>query len=151
MAAQVLTTKIPCSGNGEVVLAFGHRVYLGLGLVVFCAIILAELFGSPFIRNIEVLYIAFTMHLVGLRSLVCTLEHTLIADFNSCSPCIEMNSFFNHMFLNCISQLWISQCSNLSWTDYYWVARGYDCCCQHQVHRLQRWYLCLVKVCSASI
>lgn len=54
-SSQVLTTKIPCSGNGEVVLAFGHRVYLGLGLVVFFAIIFAELFGSPFIRNIEVI------------------------------------------------------------------------------------------------
>lgn len=53
-SSQVLTTKIPCSGNGEVVLAFGHRVYLGLGLVVFFAIILAEVFGSPFIRNIEI-------------------------------------------------------------------------------------------------
>lgn len=52
--AQVLTTKLPCTGNGEVVLAFGHRVYLGLGLVVFFAIVFAEMFGSPFIRNIEV-------------------------------------------------------------------------------------------------
>jgi xanthine/uracil permease len=51
----VLTTKVPCSGNGDVTLPFGHRVYLGLGLVVMISIILAELFGSPFIRNTEVI------------------------------------------------------------------------------------------------
>jgi len=52
---QVLTTKALCTGNGEVILPFGHRVYLGLGLVVFFAIIFAEMFGSPFIRNTEVI------------------------------------------------------------------------------------------------
>lgn len=62
VSAQVLTTKVPCSGNGEVMLAFGHRVYLGLGLVVFFAIIFAELFGSPFIRNIEVLFFLYCSH-----------------------------------------------------------------------------------------
>jgi hypothetical protein len=51
---QVLTSKAPCTGNGEVVLAFADKNYLGLGLVVFFGIIAAELFGSPFIRNIEV-------------------------------------------------------------------------------------------------
>ena len=51
---QVLTSKVPCTGNGEVVLAFADKNYLGLGLVVFFGIIAAELFGSPFIRNIEV-------------------------------------------------------------------------------------------------
>lgn len=52
---QVLTTKALCTGNGEVILPFGHRVYLGLGLVVFFAIIFAEMFGSPFIRNTQVI------------------------------------------------------------------------------------------------
>ena len=51
---QVLTSKVPCYGNGEVVLPFADKHYLGLGLVVFFGIIAAELFGSPFIRNIEV-------------------------------------------------------------------------------------------------
>ena len=51
---QVLTTKVPCSGNGTVVLPFGHPNYLGLGLVVFVSFIVIELFGSPFIKNAQV-------------------------------------------------------------------------------------------------
>ena len=62
-----MTTKALCSGNGEVMLAFGHRVYLGLGLVVFFAIIFAEMFGSPFIRNVEV--VTTVKYLIGFEFL----------------------------------------------------------------------------------
>jgi NCS2 family nucleobase:cation symporter-2 len=51
---QVLTTRTPCTGNGDVVLPFGHPYYLGLGFVVFLAFILIELFGSPFMKNTQV-------------------------------------------------------------------------------------------------
>lgn len=54
-ASQVLTSKVPCTGNGEVILPFGDRHYLGLGFVVFCTLVAVELFGSPFMRNIQVI------------------------------------------------------------------------------------------------
>jgi len=54
---QVLTSKVPCSGNGEVQLPFGHRNYLGLGSVVFFTLIVTDIFGSPFLRNCQVLAI----------------------------------------------------------------------------------------------
>eukprot|EP00850_Spirogloea_muscicola_P010979 SM000066S20454 [mRNA] locus=s66:480443:485518:- [translate_table: standard] len=53
-AGQVLTSMTPCDGNGEVVLPFGSRQYLGLGLSVFMTLLFVELFGSPFLRNIMV-------------------------------------------------------------------------------------------------
>jgi xanthine/uracil permease len=53
-ASQVLTTKALCSGNGDVLLGFGDRNYIGLGFVVFCTLLIVELFGSPFLRNIQV-------------------------------------------------------------------------------------------------
>jgi xanthine/uracil permease len=53
-ATQVLTTKALCTGNGDVVLPFGHKFYLGLGLVVFFTLLLVELFGSAFMRNTQV-------------------------------------------------------------------------------------------------
>ncbi|KAH8939363.1 hypothetical protein BDL97_15G033700 [Sphagnum fallax] len=53
-ASQVLTTKALCT-DGEVSLPFGHRYYLGLGLVVFFALVFNEIFGSPFMRNIQVI------------------------------------------------------------------------------------------------
>jgi xanthine/uracil permease len=52
-ASQVLTTEALCT-DGEVSLPFGHRYYLGLGLVVFFALVFNEIFGSPFMRNIQV-------------------------------------------------------------------------------------------------
>ncbi|MCO5603726.1 hypothetical protein L7F22_057877 [Adiantum nelumboides] len=54
-ASQVLTAKILCSGNGDVVLPFAHRYYVGLGLVVFLSFIAIEMFGSPFMRNTQVI------------------------------------------------------------------------------------------------
>ncbi|CAM6116353.1 unnamed protein product [Calypogeia fissa] len=53
-ASQVLTTKVLCSGNGDVQLPFGHKFYLGLGLVVFFTLLVVELFGSPFMRNTQI-------------------------------------------------------------------------------------------------
>jgi uracil-xanthine permease len=43
-----------CSGNGEVQLLFGSAAYVGLGALVFAMLVFIELFGSPFLRNIEV-------------------------------------------------------------------------------------------------
>lgn len=54
-ASQVLTTKILCTGNGDVVLPFAHRYYVGLGLVVFISFIVVEMLGSPFMRNTQVI------------------------------------------------------------------------------------------------
>jgi len=51
---QVLTSQVPCSGNGQVKLPFGSSEYMGLGFVVFFTLILVELFGSPFMRNVQV-------------------------------------------------------------------------------------------------
>jgi NCS2 family nucleobase:cation symporter-2 len=50
----VLTTKVPCTNNGTVVLPFGDRNYLGLGFVVFVSFIVIEFFGSPFMKNTQV-------------------------------------------------------------------------------------------------
>ncbi|XP_057854129.2 uric acid-xanthine permease isoform X2 [Cryptomeria japonica] len=54
-ATQVLTSEALCTGNGDVKLPFGHRYYVGLGFVVFCALVLVEMFGSPFMRNSQVI------------------------------------------------------------------------------------------------
>eukprot|EP00897_Mesotaenium_endlicherianum_P000924 jgi/Mesen1/10832/ME000093S10348 len=53
-SSQVLTSQALCDGNGEVLLPFGSRQYLGLGLSVFMTLLLVELFGSPFLRNVQV-------------------------------------------------------------------------------------------------
>lgn len=45
---------ITCSNNGDVKLPYGHGVYVGLGFSVFSFIVILELFGSPFLRNCEV-------------------------------------------------------------------------------------------------
>jgi hypothetical protein len=57
----VLTTKALCT-DGEVSLPFGHRYYLGLGLVVFFALVFNEIFGSPFMRNIQVPKVTYNHH-----------------------------------------------------------------------------------------
>ena len=44
----------PCPGNGDVALEFGSAPYVGLGLIVYCLLIIIELFGSPFMRNTSV-------------------------------------------------------------------------------------------------
>lgn len=54
-ANQVLTSQVLCSDNGEVQLPFGHRNYLGLGFVVLITLIITDIFGSPFMRNCQVL------------------------------------------------------------------------------------------------
>ncbi|CAM9667929.1 unnamed protein product [Pylaiella littoralis] len=45
---------VNCSGNGDVVLPFGSAVYVGLGFSVFSMLVLLEIFGSPFMRSINV-------------------------------------------------------------------------------------------------
>eukprot|EP00270_Netrium_digitus_P013892 TRINITY_DN4665_c0_g1_i1.p1 TRINITY_DN4665_c0_g1~~TRINITY_DN4665_c0_g1_i1.p1 ORF type:complete len:627 (+),score=101.00 TRINITY_DN4665_c0_g1_i1:206-1882(+) len=51
---QVLTSKPLCNTNGEVQLPFGSRQYLLLGFCTFITLVFVELFGSPFMRNIQV-------------------------------------------------------------------------------------------------
>eukprot|EP00270_Netrium_digitus_P004320 TRINITY_DN15358_c0_g1_i1.p1 TRINITY_DN15358_c0_g1~~TRINITY_DN15358_c0_g1_i1.p1 ORF type:complete len:618 (+),score=92.71 TRINITY_DN15358_c0_g1_i1:80-1933(+) len=53
-AQQVLTSKAICDTNGEVELPFGSKEYVGLGAVTFFTLIVTELFGSPFMRNVQV-------------------------------------------------------------------------------------------------
>ncbi|CAN0382306.1 unnamed protein product [Ectocarpus sp. 12 AP-2014] len=47
-------SDILCGGNGEVVLPFGSAVYVGLGFSVFAMLVLLEVFGSPFMRSVNV-------------------------------------------------------------------------------------------------
>lgn len=44
-----------CSGNGSVALPFGSISYLGLGSVCFLVLLAIEIFGSPFLRNTEII------------------------------------------------------------------------------------------------
>ena len=44
-----------CSGNGTVELPFGSISYLGLGSVCFLVLLVIEIFGSPFLRNCEII------------------------------------------------------------------------------------------------
>mmetsp|Transcript_4784 Transcript_4784/g.12272 ORF Transcript_4784/g.12272 Transcript_4784/m.12272 type:complete len:749 (-) Transcript_4784:296-2542(-) len=44
-----------CTSNGQVVLPFGSPEYIGLGFSVFVMLILIEAFGSPFMRNCEII------------------------------------------------------------------------------------------------
>jgi len=53
-AENVSTTHPTCSNNGETNLNFGNWRYVGLGFVVFFTLIVVEIFGSPFMRNIQV-------------------------------------------------------------------------------------------------
>ncbi|KAL2652908.1 hypothetical protein R1flu_021036 [Riccia fluitans] len=78
-ASQVLTSKVLCDGNGDVVLPFGDAHYIGLGLSVIAAILLVELFGSPFLRNSQVvigllvgMIVASTVHVTKCEGDECT-------------------------------------------------------------------------------
>lgn len=44
-----------CNTNGDVRLPYGTAAYVGLGAIVFGVLVIIELFGSPFMRNIEVI------------------------------------------------------------------------------------------------
>ncbi|KAK9815474.1 hypothetical protein WJX72_004255 [[Myrmecia] bisecta] len=44
-----------CSGNGHVVLNFGAPQYLGLGFTTFVILVVLELFGSPVMRNSQII------------------------------------------------------------------------------------------------
>ncbi|KAK9817183.1 hypothetical protein WJX72_010737 [[Myrmecia] bisecta] len=44
-----------CTGNGDVLLPFGNAAYLGLGFTVMAVIIVIELFGSIFMRNVAIM------------------------------------------------------------------------------------------------
>ncbi|KAK9809309.1 hypothetical protein WJX73_003576 [Symbiochloris irregularis] len=44
-----------CSGNGTVQLPYGSISYLGLGSVCFLVLLAIEIFGSPFLRNAEII------------------------------------------------------------------------------------------------
>lgn len=60
---------VKCSGNGDVLLPFGSPEYVGLGFSVFAMLIIIELFGSPFLRNISVIIaLLFGYMLAGVTS-----------------------------------------------------------------------------------
>ena len=44
-----------CDGNGDVIKPFGSSEYIGLGFSVVLMLILVELFGSPFMKNANVI------------------------------------------------------------------------------------------------
>lgn len=48
------TTQL-CEGNGGVKLPYGSISYLGLGAVCFLVLLVIEIFGSPFLRNCEII------------------------------------------------------------------------------------------------
>ncbi|KAH7289966.1 hypothetical protein KP509_30G026100 [Ceratopteris richardii] len=80
-ASQVLTTKVPCTGNGDVVLPFGSKYYIGLGFVVFLTFVLVEMFGSPFMKNTQVI-IALLVSMI-----VAGLTHVTLCKDN-CAPAV---------------------------------------------------------------
>lgn len=68
-----------CDGNGEVQLPFGNAAYVGLGFVVFITLCVVELFGTPFMRNIEVViallfgyFVAYLTRNNGLKYVTTT-------------------------------------------------------------------------------
>jgi uracil-xanthine permease len=54
-----------CSGNGHVVLPFGSPEYLGLGFLVFVILVFIELFGSPFMRNSQIIIALLLGYLIA--------------------------------------------------------------------------------------
>ncbi|KAK9822799.1 hypothetical protein WJX74_011059 [Apatococcus lobatus] len=54
-----------CKGNGSVQLPYGSPQYLGLGAVCFLAFFLIETFGSPFMRNAEIILALFIGYAVA--------------------------------------------------------------------------------------
>ncbi|KAG6547512.1 hypothetical protein Mapa_010960 [Marchantia paleacea] len=94
-ANQVLTSKIPCDGNGEVELAFGDRHYIELGLVVFATLIIVEIFGSPILRNTQVvvglivgMVVASAVHVTECEGTKCTKYRYVTYDKISEAPWI---------------------------------------------------------------
>eukprot|EP01025_Chloroclados_australasicus_P066445 TRINITY_DN916_c1_g1_i1.p1 TRINITY_DN916_c1_g1~~TRINITY_DN916_c1_g1_i1.p1 ORF type:complete len:581 (-),score=60.91 TRINITY_DN916_c1_g1_i1:347-2089(-) len=59
------SNPVPCGGNGDVKLLYGSSEYVGLGAIVFLALVLIELFGSPFLRNIQVVLALLIGYLVS--------------------------------------------------------------------------------------
>lgn len=54
LALLLPSTRLRAANNGDVKLPFGSAAYIGLGFAVFSMILVLELFGSPFLRNVEV-------------------------------------------------------------------------------------------------
>lgn len=48
-------TRQPCSNNGDTNLPYASPEYWGLGLLVTCTLVVVEIFGSPFLRNCNVI------------------------------------------------------------------------------------------------
>lgn len=57
---------INCNSNGDVQLPFGSAPYVGLGFAVFGFIVVLELFGSPFLRNCEVVVALLFGYIVAI-------------------------------------------------------------------------------------
>lgn len=54
-----MRAPLSCNSNGFVRLPFGSPQYVGTGLSVVVFMTLLEIFGSPFLRNINVLLSLF--------------------------------------------------------------------------------------------
>ena len=44
-----------CNNDGQVMIPFGSAEYVGLGMCVFLMLVFIEMFGSPFMKNCEVI------------------------------------------------------------------------------------------------
>lgn len=47
--------QVRCGNNGDVLLEYGSAQYWGLGLLVMVTLVIVEIFGSPFLRNCNVI------------------------------------------------------------------------------------------------
>ena len=55
--------KSTCDGNGDVIKAFGSPEYIAMGFSVVVMLILVEMFGSPFMKNANVIIAVSYTHL----------------------------------------------------------------------------------------
>lgn len=113
-ASQVLTSKTVCTGNGDVKLPFGHRYYVGLGFVVFSTLVLVEIFGSPFMRNIQGLHYNSSSHSISGVAKSIYQNHTIC--FQQCSP-QTCNGIICHQYRYVTG----TQIANANWATFLWV------------------------------
>lgn len=84
--------QVLCQGNGNVMLPYGSQQYLGLGLVVFVSLVFIELFGSPFMKNAEVILLLSPCHkCIQVMTGVCSKS---VALRDSCCNAWQPNVLF---------------------------------------------------------
>lgn len=135
-ASQVLTSKTLCTGNGDVELPFGHRYYVGLGFVVFSTLVLVEMFGSPFMRNSQVIIglavgmlVASTVHVTRCENCSTQLCKDICYDvlpqglhYNSSTHTISgvEKSIYQNQTI-CVEQCSLSTCNDTICHQYRYV------------------------------